>query len=82
VLVGASSGDTGTYITEGSVTKLDWTDVVGVTSLTPGATYYLDTNAGKLTTVAPDGRGSFIVRVGKALSTTKIDIEIAVDILL
>jgi hypothetical protein len=83
VLTGASSGNSGVILTEGSITKADWTAVVGSASLTPAATYYLsDTTAGALTVTAPTLRGRYVVRVGKALSTTVMDIEIAVDLLL
>lgn len=83
VLTGATAGNQGVILTEGSVTNLDWTPVAGSASLTPAATYYLsDTTAGILTSAAPTLRGRYVVRVGKALSTTVMDIEIAVDLLL
>lgn len=83
VLTGATAGNTGIWIAEGSVTKLDWTTVTGTALLTPGSTYYLsETDAGQLSDTSPTTRGNYVVRVGKALSTTKMDIEIAVDLLL
>lgn len=83
VLVGASSGNQGVILTEGSVTKADWTAVTGSASLVPATTYYLsDASAGTLTGTAPVTRGNYVVRVGKALSTTVMDIEIAADLLL
>lgn len=83
VLTGATAGDDGEWIAEGSVVKLDWTAITGSAALTPGSTYYLsEITAGMLSASAPTTRGNYVVRVGKALSTTKIDIEIAVDLLL
>ena len=83
VLTGATAGNAGEWIAEGSIVKLDWTAVTGSVSLTSGSTYYLsETTAGLLSESAPTTRGNYVVRVGKALSTTKMDIEIAVDLLL
>lgn len=83
VLTGATSGNSGEYLTEGSVDLADWTLVIGATSLVPGSDYYLsDAAPGLLSDTAPVTRGSCVVHIGTALSTTKMDIEINVDILL
>jgi len=71
------------YITEGQVERADWTDIAGVVSLTPGATYFLSATAtGKITTVAPTTGGQYVVRVGRAVSTTELDVEIELPVLL
>jgi len=57
------------------------TDSVG--GLTEGVVYYLSKDtAGFLTTTAPSSVGEYVVRVGKALTTTKMLIEISQPILL
>jgi len=77
-----TSGASGDYITEGTITKSDWTTVVGTTNLTPGAVYYLDSVAGKLTSTPTTTVGQHVVAVARAASATKLDIEIAEPILL
>jgi len=72
----------GQYITEGTITKADWTTVVGTVSLTPGAVYYLDSVAGKLTSTPTTTVGQHVVAVARAASASKLDIEIAEPILL
>lgn len=48
----------------------------GFTGLTPGSAYYLSNNIGEITTTNPFSVGSSMsVRVGTALSTTKLRIE-------
>ncbi len=86
--VGVSISDTAAaavckYITEGKVTRSDWTEIAGVTSLTPGVSYYLSpTTAGHITSTAPTTVGQFVVSIGRAISTTELDIEIGPPILL
>lgn len=46
--------------------------ITGLTSLTPGARYYLDTTAGAITDTAPIGSGNVSQCVGIALSTTTL----------
>lgn len=78
-----SAGGVGTYLTEGQVEQSDWTAVTGSATLVTGATYYLSTSvAGGLTTTPPSTDGDIVVRVGTALSTTEMDIEIAQPVLL
>lgn len=61
----------------GVATSADWNAVIGSTSLTPSARYYLDpTTAGHLTATAPDSAGQYVVGIGVALSTTELLIEI------
>jgi hypothetical protein len=66
--------------TEGIVTLTtgEWDAVAGTTGgLTAGATYFLSAaTAGALTGTAPTAGGEFVVRVGHALSTTELEIDI------
>lgn len=64
------------YVTDGDLWMEDWTNVIGGTTLTPGAVYYLSTTAGKLTSTPPTGDGEFVVKVGRALTTMTLDIEL------
>jgi hypothetical protein len=50
--------------------------VTGSANLTPGSTYYLSVNSGELTTTAPSADGDTVVRVGTAVSESKMDIEV------
>lgn len=61
-----------------AATTGQWDTVTGDSGgLTAGAVYYLDPDtAGMLTTTAPSSEGDFVVRVGKALSTTDMEISI------
>lgn len=70
------------YITEGQITRTDWTPITGTVTLSAGVTYFLDTAAGRLTTAAPTAVGQYVVRVGRAVSTTTLDVEIELPILL
>ena len=79
----AAAAATCKYLTEGKVTRSDWTEVAGVTSLTPGVLYYLSpTTAGRITSTAPTTTGQFVVVIGRATSATELDIEIATPVLL
>lgn len=61
-----------------TATTGEWDAVTGeVGGLTAGANYFLDAaNPGELTQTAPTATGEFVVRVGHALSTTELEIEI------
>ena len=66
--------DSGKLRTEGQI------DLAG---LTPGVTYYLSpTTAGEITSVAPSTPGHLVVVVGRALSSSVLDLELAQPILL
>ena len=72
------SSDVGTILTDGILTSTDWTEVVGEATLTVGSVYFLsDTVAGTLTTTAPTTTGSFVTRVGTAISTTTLEVTIS-----
>ena len=73
----ALATETATYTSDGQVTRSDWTAIAGTASLTPGVIYFLDpTTAGKITATAPTTIGDFVVRLGRALTTTTLDVEI------
>lgn len=62
--------------TDGILSSADWTAVTGGTTLTAGSLYFLSATAGQLTTTAPSGAGSYVVKVGIAISTTEMEITI------
>lgn len=70
----------GNIQTDGVLTATtgQWDAITGETGgLTSGSVYYLDPDtAGKLTLTAPTTDGDFVVRVGKAVSTTVMEITI------
>jgi len=72
----ATANTTVIVLSEGSVTRADWTAIVGTANLVPGAVYYLSTTAGQMTVTPPTGDGDNVVRCGLAVSLTKFDIEI------
>lgn len=67
-----------------SATTAQWDAVAGTSGgLTKDTIYYLDpATAGKITATAPTTVGQFVVQLGKALSTTELNINIQKDILL
>lgn len=76
----------GNIQTDGVLTAstAQWDAVTGQTGgLTFGAVYFLSAaTAGRITTTAPSTTGQFVMRLGKALSTTDFDISILQPILL
>jgi len=71
------------YITEGKITREDWTEIAGTATLAPGATYFLDPSSpGRITETAPTNSGQYVVRIGRATSTLVLDVEIELPILL
>jgi len=76
VSVGATATNTATVLSEGIVTLSDWTSVIGTATLTPGSIYYLSTTAGQMATTPPTGNSDVVVRLGIALTTNTIDIEV------
>lgn len=61
-----------------SATTDQWDAVTGQTGgLTPGAVYFLSAaTAGRMTVTAPTTSGQYVLRIGKALSTTLFDLNI------
>lgn len=78
--------DPARILTDGrlAATTAQWDAVTGdVGGLTAGSIYYLDpTTAGNLTTTAPTSDTEVVARIGKALSTTILEISINQPILL
>lgn len=76
----------GSIQTDGMLTATagQWDVITGGSGgLVSGSTYFLDAaNAGKLTTVAPTQTGQYVVRVGRAINTTSLEISIYPPILL
>ena len=81
-----SASASGSIQTDGilAATTAQWDIVTGDTGgLDAGAVYYLDpTTAGNLTVTAPTTTSQYVVRVGKAISTTEMEISIEAPILL
>lgn len=67
VTASATSGDTVDVYLDGTIT--------GLTGLTEGATYFLDTTAGAITTTAPSTSGNIVQQIGKAISETALIYE-------
>jgi hypothetical protein len=78
-----AAGSSCHYLTEGEITQTNWTLIAGTATLTIGATYYLDlSTAGRITSTSPTAVGNYVVRVGRATTSTTLDIEIELPILL
>lgn len=54
----------------------DWTLVTGTSLLVKGRVYYLDSNLGKLTHVAPTAAGYSVVRIGIAVTEDALSLSI------
>lgn len=67
VLASVSSSATATVYFEGTIT--------GLSSLTRGATYFLGTTAGAVTTTATSTAGHIVQQVGVAVSATELSFE-------
>ena len=67
VLSAVTLGNNATVYFDGTDTQLS--------SLTPGAVYYLATTAGGVTDTPPSGSGNVLQRVGRALSATELTFE-------
>lgn len=76
MLDAAAAFTSGDYIADGSLELTDWTNIAGVASLTRGAIYYLSNTPGMITSTAPTAVGFYVVQIGRAVSTTKLDIEL------
>jgi len=73
IVTGQAAGLVVDVVTEGDFTLADWTTIAGTEFLTAGATYYLGTGGGIV--VTPPITGSVVV-LGRAMTPTKLDIEI------
>jgi hypothetical protein len=77
-IIDAASGDTAAYATDGFLTLSDWSSATNPSStlLTPGTVYFLVSGyvVGMLTPTPPTS--GYVVQIGRALSTTTLEIEI------
>lgn len=79
----AAAGLSALFRSEGVLSLPDWTGVVGVPALAPGRPYYLSPDVpGALTLTAPTATGQAIAPIGRALSSTALDLQIQSPILL
>jgi len=69
-------------LTEGHVELADWTGITGTTNLQVGLFYFLASTEGKITHIAPTTDGHVVIRLGRALTTKKLDIEIGEGVVL
>jgi len=79
------AGQKGLVLTDGSIEREDWTPIIGTTNLVPGDRYFLDSNmpiGGKLTRTPPSTSSFYVVRVGRAFTNKRLDIEITQEVLL
>ena len=70
----AYAGTSVAYISEGSVSRLDWTQLTGSPELNPGFAYYLSGVGGLINTPPTSG---ILQRVGIAVSRSMLDINIS-----
>jgi hypothetical protein len=66
--------------TEGVLLLTDWTAITGTATLAAKAKYYLDIIAGKITTIAPSSPGQIVQRIGVALDSLTLSINIGESI--
>lgn len=82
---GVAQGSPVVVKSDGYVDIADWAAVSYNNSQTlePGKLYYLSaTSAGRITPIAPNTQGQFVVRLGRAVTTTifKLDIDLMVKL--
>jgi hypothetical protein len=79
-----TNGTPGTIITNGlmTATTAQWDAINSGESggLTPGATYFLSAAGGYITTVAPTVVGQWVVKVGTALSSTQLQVNLLLPV--
>lgn len=72
-----ASTTSGNVLTDGAITVADWTAIAGAPTLTAGSVYFLDGVDGNITTIPPILAGSYVVRIGTAISTTTLEVSIS-----
>lgn len=65
-----------TYSAFGTVTLLDWTIAIGSVNLVSGCNYFLDNMRGRITNIAPITSASYLVYVGRAISSNILVLNI------
>lgn len=76
-LASVGIGDAATIRSEGKVTMPDWSAVAGSANLSVGSVYFLSPTAGMITTAAPTSVGQFVMCIGRAVSTSTLDLQIS-----
>lgn len=79
-ITATAPGFPATIQTEGRVTLDDWTPITGTLTLAALADYYLTTTAGQLATLPPTAGGTLTQRIGKAISSTTL--QLALDVVI
>lgn len=72
-----ASTASGSVLTDGAITVANWTAIAGAPTLTAGSVYFLDGVGGNITTIPPILAGSYVVRIGTAISTTTLEVSIS-----
>lgn len=72
-----NNGQVVPIVSDGVITRQDWTVITGAALLEVGRRYYLSpATSGKLTLDCPNAPGEYVVQIGRASSTFQLDIEI------
>lgn len=81
MLLAASPGFVGRVQLAGTFELEDWTAITGAAALQALGVYYLSETPGQLTTTPPAVSGTVQQQIGRALSTTVMQIDVAYAIL-
>lgn len=77
IIAKAARGYTLVSVTNGSQATIYFDESnSALSALTPGATYYLSTTPGSISTVAPTGSGNIVQPIGFATSATNVHVNI------
>lgn len=76
MLVDVEPSFAGLYTTDSTVSLEDWSPVTGTATLSVGQQYFLSDVIGQLTTTAPTSAGQYVVRVGVAISSSTMAVEV------
>ena len=72
-------GQTANIITSGRFELSDWTNVTGSTTLTIGDDYYVSiVNPGELTNIEPTTEGTYLLKIGTAIDTLTLNVDIKI----
>jgi hypothetical protein len=76
VVNGSRPGQITSYTSDGTVSRADWTPITGTANLIPGRRYFLSpSNIGRLVD-QPPVRPHYICSIGRATSSTTLEVEI------
>lgn len=62
------------FLSEGPLELMDWSNITGTITLIAGSIYFLDVLPGRIINIGPTS--GYVVRIGRAISTTMLDVEI------